>query len=267
MPWTPGRAWCAWRAMATTKTCWARRRIRAGKRSTGYTAPSAGIACGTPPRSMGVRTYRMTGRSVSSASRMGCELLQDVELPTGIRKSDARAAFAGPRSPGDHPYPDQLRDVGHRAGALGHHPVPTGRGGGSAAAGASRPGPDTNWPTRPLVFWPYARLDEPRLHLEAGRILLDGHPAMPIFKVGCFCREGWVRYTRNGVSLTRRFTPQPSLPHTDLGCNVELFVSDQTIEMEILGPLAHLEPGQSCQHTRPGRSINKDGDLAAPCCR
>jgi hypothetical protein len=178
----------------------------------------------------------------------GVQLLQDVEIPTGIRKT-MRVQLFTDRAALEITH--TLTNCGVWAVELAPWAITQFPLGGVAEVPlpVCEAGPDTNWPTRPLLFWPYARLDEPRLHLEAGRILLDGHPAMPIFKVGCFCREGWVRYTRAGVSLTRRFTPQPALPHTDQGCNVEMFVSDQTIEVEILGPLARLEPGQSCQHT------------------
>ncbi len=178
---------------------------------------------------------------------LGVRLVQAVEVPTGIRKemvvrlSPERAELE---------ITHTLTNCGVWAVELAPWAITQFPLGGAAEVPMPlRPaGADTNWPTRPLVFWPYSRLDEPRLRLEAGRILLDGQPAMPIFKIGCFCREGWVRYTRDGASMTRRFAPHPELPHTDGGCNVELFVSDQTLEVEILGPLARLEPGQSCQH-------------------
>jgi hypothetical protein len=177
----------------------------------------------------------------------GVRLVQDVEAPTGIRKS--MALRLSPERPGleiVHSLTNEgvwTADLAPWAitqmplGGVAEIPMPV------RAAGS-----DTNWPTRPLVFWDYSRLDDPRLVCEAGRVLLKGDALLPIFKMGAFCAQGWIAYTRDGVTLRRSFTPQPGLPHTDLGCNVELFVSDQTLELEVLGPLVRLEPGQSVEH-------------------
>ena len=178
----------------------------------------------------------------------GVHLAQEVEEPTGILKAMTVRLF--PDRPGveitHHLTNCGLWSVELAPWAITQLPL----GGVAEVPLPVRPaGSDTHWPNRPLVFWPYSRLDEPRLRLEAGPLLLEGQPALPIFKIGCFCTEGWISYTRGGVTLRKRFTPYPGKPHTDLGCNVELFVSDQTIELETLGPLTRLEPGQSCEHS------------------
>jgi hypothetical protein len=174
-------------------------------------------------------------------------LIQAVEAPTGIRKEMEVHMF--PDRPGleiIHRLTNQgVWAVELAAWAITQMPL----GGVAEVPLPVRPsGSDTNWPTRPLVFWDYSRLDDPRLVLEAGRVLLKGDALLPIFKIGAFCTQGWISYTREGVTLRRRFTPQPGLPHTDLGCNVELFVSDQTLELEVLGQLTRLQPGQTLEH-------------------
>jgi hypothetical protein len=177
----------------------------------------------------------------------GVRLVQAVEAPTGICKEMEVRLFD------DRPGLEIIHRLTNRgvwaidlaAWAITQFPL----GGVAEVPLPVRPaGSDTNWPTRPLVFWDYSRMDDPRLVLEAGRFLLRGDARLPIFKIGAFCSQGWISYTREGVTLRRRFTPQPALPHTDQGCNVELFVSDQTIELEVLGPLTHLEPGQTVEH-------------------
>jgi hypothetical protein len=62
-------------------------------------------------------------------------------------------------------------------------------------------------------------------------------------KLGYFNDAGWVGYVRDGTSLVRRFEPLPGTPHPDLGCNVEVHVGSRYLELELLGPLAALEPG------------------------
>ncbi len=45
-----------------------------------------------------------------------------------------------------------------------------------------------------------------------------------------------------------RFDPARGSTHADLGCNLEVYSDDRTIELESLGPLATLAPGQSAIH-------------------
>ena len=37
--------------------------------------------------------------------------------------------------------------------------------------------------------------------------------------------------------------------HTDLGCNAEVYMTYNYVELETLSPMATLEPGQSTGHT------------------
>jgi hypothetical protein len=39
------------------------------------------------------------------------------------------------------------------------------------------------------------------------------------------------------------------MPHVDHGCNAESYCNDEFIELETLGPLVKLEPGQFVTHT------------------
>ena len=97
-------------------------------------------------------------------------------------------------------------------------------------------------PNRTLVLWPYTTWEDPRVRLLDGLISLDALPGSDL-KLGYFNDAGWVGYVRDGVSLVRRFEPLPGLAHPDLGCNVEVYVGNRYLELELLGPLGSLAPG------------------------
>jgi hypothetical protein len=99
-------------------------------------------------------------------------------------------------------------------------------------------------PNRTLVLWPYTSWEDPRFRPRDGLLTLDAL-AGPDLKLGYFNDAGWVAYVRDDASLVRRFEPLPGQPHPDMGCNVEVYVGDRYLELELLGPLATLAPGST----------------------
>ena len=98
-------------------------------------------------------------------------------------------------------------------------------------------------PNRLLALWPYSSAEDPRCQLRDGYIAVTGDPG-PDLKLGCSVQAGWSAWAHDGMALVRRWTPQPELPHPDLGCNAEVFVTDRYTELEILGPMVVLAPGE-----------------------
>jgi hypothetical protein len=104
-------------------------------------------------------------------------------------------------------------------------------------------------PDRRMTIWNYTRLQDPRLHLGDDFILLEAASRLPPIKIGVPNPQGWVAYLLGGVLLVKRFTPQPDLPHPDSGCDTEVYCNDQFIELETLGVLQVMQPGQTVTHT------------------
>ncbi len=104
-------------------------------------------------------------------------------------------------------------------------------------------------PNRQLVFWPYSRWQDKRLQLNDDFILMRANAELPPLKIGYLNRIGWVGYLRNGILLVKRIDPKPELHYVDFGCNIESYCNNAFIEIESLGPLTLLEPGQSSVHT------------------
>ncbi|HEX7588063.1 MAG TPA: hypothetical protein VF478_07100 [Anaerolineae bacterium] len=98
---------------------------------------------------------------------------------------------------------------------------------------------------RHLVLWPYTSWHDPRLELNDDLILIDAQPKLPPCKIGYLNRHGWMGYLRKGMLFVKRFEAQLDRAHPDYGCNAEIYCNDQFIELETLGPLVKLQPGDS----------------------
>ena len=101
---------------------------------------------------------------------------------------------------------------------------------------------------RNLVLWPYTQLADPRLSLNDDFHFIKADALTPPVKIGYLNRHGWVGYLVGGVFFVKHFEAQPALPHPDYGCNAESYCNDRFIEVETVGPLTHLEPGQAVTH-------------------
>ncbi len=105
--------------------------------------------------------------------------------------------------------------------------------------------PDGLLPNRSLALWPYSHWQDERLVVADDLVLVHAWGKMPPLKIGLMDRSGWSAYLRDGVLLLKRFQPQPELPHPDFCSNAECYVNDKEIELETLGPLVSLAPGES----------------------
>ncbi len=103
-------------------------------------------------------------------------------------------------------------------------------------------------PNRHLALWPYTRLDNSRLQLGDDFILVSAGPDAVPLKLGEYNTHGWVAYWLEGTLAVKRFSVAPLAGYPDGGCNVEIYCKDRFVELETLGPLAKLAPGQTATH-------------------
>ncbi|MCA9875708.1 MAG: hypothetical protein KC441_18685 [Anaerolineales bacterium] len=104
-------------------------------------------------------------------------------------------------------------------------------------------------PNRQLTLWPYTRLNDARLHLDDDYILVGPDVDAQAFKIGCFNRHGWLAYFLDDVLFVKRFPVREDQLYPDFGCNAEIYANDKFMELESLGPLTLLQPGQSVSHS------------------
>lgn len=112
-----------------------------------------------------------------------------------------------------------------------------------------RPHPEYLDPARTLTLWAYTRMDDPRVSWGSRYIQLREDPAVDgKFKLGVQNRQRWVACWVHGGLMIRTFGFDPRARYPDAGCNCEMFTMPGFLEMETLGPLRRLQPGQEVRH-------------------
>jgi hypothetical protein len=102
-------------------------------------------------------------------------------------------------------------------------------------------------PNRSLAIWPYTDMSDPNLAWERRHILLSANLKSP-FKVGFPNPRGWLAYWNQGVLFVKRAAYRPGAHYYDFGSSSECYCNQQFIELETLGPVSLLAPGDSLTH-------------------
>lgn len=105
-------------------------------------------------------------------------------------------------------------------------------------------------PNTRLSLWPYTDLSDPRWVIGRELLLLRQDAARPApQKIGANVGTGWLAYANDGALFLKTFAPPATdAPYPDLGVNAELFTNDLFLELETLGPLVTLAPGETTTH-------------------
>jgi hypothetical protein len=105
-------------------------------------------------------------------------------------------------------------------------------------------------PNQLLSVWPFTDLADARWHFGAKCITLhqDTNASVSPTKLGLAHRGAWVGYLRAGTLFVKRFAYQEGKAYPDQGCNFETFTNSDMLEVESLGPLVKLQPGEAVEH-------------------
>jgi hypothetical protein len=103
---------------------------------------------------------------------------------------------------------------------------------------------------RNVVLWPYARTADPRLTIDdhAIEVRASSDPALGKFKVATTLRRGWVAHWAAGLLLVKRSRHDESLEYADMGASGQIYTQHDFTELETLGPLMDLAPGEAAVH-------------------
>ncbi|MEO7142614.1 MAG: hypothetical protein ABI165_03845 [Bryobacteraceae bacterium] len=109
--------------------------------------------------------------------------------------------------------------------------------------------PEVLPPTHPLVMWAFTDLSDPRWKFTQKYMLLrsDVSASAPQ-KLGLFNPKTVGAYLLGTDLFVKRYQAHPVRPYPDFGCSFETFTNAQVLELETLGPLATLAPGESVEH-------------------
>jgi hypothetical protein len=106
---------------------------------------------------------------------------------------------------------------------------------------------------RNIVLWPYSRDDDPRFVLADGAIevrssVITEHGLTGPFKVGTSLRRAWTAHWRAGVMLVKRAAHDETREYADMGASGQVYSHARFTELETLGPLTTLAPGEAAVH-------------------
>jgi len=124
------------------------------------------------------------------------------------------------------------------------------RSGGTAILPQSKEeaDPDQFLPNRHLVLWPYTSVRDRRLLLADDFVLVRGQKATPACKIGWDNPSGWLGHWLEGVLFIKRYRFDPGARYPDRGCSAEVYCGDRFLELESLGALSRIAPGEKVVH-------------------
>jgi hypothetical protein len=119
-------------------------------------------------------------------------------------------------------------------------------------------------PARPVVLWYYTQMNDPRWVWGNKYIQLKHDAASAAEqKIGILNKQGWAAYHNNGTLMIKTFKYDPEALYPDYGCNNEVYVNGELLEIESLGPVAELAPGSAAEHTEHWLIVSLEDHLQA----
>jgi len=192
------------------------------------------------------RTYQPDNEPIAAeVTERGCRLVQPVEAETGIRKAiEIEMAEDEPAVELTH----ELTNEGAWSVELAPWAISVCKPGGTAVVPFPDGDPDELLPDRSLVFWPSTDIGDERLSYVDDHVLVEQADG-PELKIGANGREGWTAYVNDGQAFIKTFEHDSGKTYPDRGASIEVFMLDFMLELETLGPLVELDPGETASHT------------------
>lgn len=123
---------------------------------------------------------------------------------------------------------------------------------------------DALLPVRAMTMWAYTDLSDPRWRIGPKFIRLSTDAARAgSQKIGVANKRGWAAYSRGRQLFVKRYGWDEARTYPDYGVNTEAYTAGTFIELETLGPMARLEPGESTGHEERWslvREVDASGD-------
>ena len=116
---------------------------------------------------------------------------------------------------------------------------------------ATDPGGDKSLlPNHALVLWPYTDLSMPDFSFSDDLVRIQGSDRQGKAKVGVENKRGWLAYHLDD-ELFIKWAPirNPTESHVDMNATMQCFRNEFFVELESLGPLVAIAPGDSTTHT------------------
>ena len=131
--------------------------------------------------------------------------------------------------------------------------------------------PEALLPNRVLTLWPYTDMEDARVRwgTKLIRIRQDSGAEKPV-KIGLSATDGWAAYLHEDRLFLKQFDYAEGAAYPDSGCSVEIYTNSDMMEVETVGPLTRLDPGDELEHVETWQLFrgvqapdDEDGILAA----
>jgi hypothetical protein len=103
-------------------------------------------------------------------------------------------------------------------------------------------------PVRPMVMWGYTKMTDPRWTWGDQVVRLQNDATSNPQKVGMQVAQGYAAYANHGNLFLKRFPFEAGANYTDYGCNFETYTNGEMLEVESLGPLTRVGPGETATY-------------------
>ncbi len=114
---------------------------------------------------------------------------------------------------------------------------------------------------RQMAVWPYTDMGDKRVTWADNVTLLRAETDLArAFKIGLFNLEGWGAYVVEDTAFIKMFEARPGETYPDGGMNFEAYTDYRFIELETLGALQTLPPGDHITHTELWRLTDAPND-------
>ena len=174
----------------------------------------------------------------------GVLLRQDPDTATGLEKNLQLHFTAGGSILLEH----SLKNVSDRQIICASWGISSMAPGGTARIDFSADGQPSFQPQRTVALWQDTALNDPRLHFSKDTLTVSFLPLDNFCKLGLYSRCGRAVYENNRQRLIMTFAAPPAEQLPDSGCNFELFLCRHFMELETLGTLSRLAPGEAAYH-------------------
>ena len=101
---------------------------------------------------------------------------------------------------------------------------------------------------RRMVFWAYSSVNDPRFFMCDKYITLAQTDREEAFKIGVNNEDGWGAYLNNGQLFIKRFRFDTLGEYPDYSVNYETYTNQYIMEIESLGTLEDLHPGDFTEY-------------------
>ena len=122
-------------------------------------------------------------------------------------------------------------------------------GGGVANIDFAGTDPGDYVPRRVVSLWADTSVHDSRLQFGKHSLTATHKPLTDYFKMGLYCNPGKAVFENKGQRFTLTFGAGGIENHPDNGCNFELYMAKDFMELETLGVMRTLQPGEAASHT------------------